>query len=228
MNNYNEEDDSDDDFNDTNIVEHKQTFKFYEFGVDKNKDLLNKISKIKQDYHEKNGNNKQEERINDFDLEKTSKTKTFSINDFQKTQSQNKTGCFSIANFHPKPKVWSKSYYLDDELIKQLYRIPCKDPSGKNISSLGRDEPKGIAKFKIGFGFPPLRYNLCSDSFQKSLLKHMDDFIEKVENEFEFMPNSTQSQMDKKTHAGADLANLKQRREEIRISLQDHSQNKDD
>ena len=45
----------------------------------------------------------------------------------------------SIARFHLPPPKWDRSADMDPLLKKALYRIPCRDPSGKIFFSVERD-----------------------------------------------------------------------------------------
>eukprot|EP01038_Epipyxis_sp_PR26KG_P004518 gene4518-6383_t len=157
--------------------------------------------------------------IDDADFDETLKkksTKSFDIKAYQ-TAKFNKSlrGSSTIANFHPSPPIWDPSLYPSAELLNSLYRRPDPDASGKVITSVGRDREKDEKEFQVGFGFPPPSFELCSTSYQKMLLRHLDQVIEKVSKEYEELPATNARLRNIKASCNADLYNLQQTKEKL-------------
>lgn len=202
-------------------------FYFYEFGATSVPldDILNDLSKLKSTYNatrKLNGTLHLDSTIDEDDVNYVKPcTKTFSIKDFQKTQMSKKNDA-TLARFHRYPDPWDSSFDLNSELKKQLYRTPCRDPSGKLIRNLGRDDNRGGIPWKaveVDRNLPMTTFDSCSESFQVQVVKHMDDVIARVEKEYASAPTKTQAQSNLKASLGADLNNLKHRREQIRVEL---------
>jgi hypothetical protein len=145
----------------------------------------------------------------------------FSIKDFQKTHFDTNKKNHTISQFKEKPIIWDASA-PDKELMDSLYRIPQSDPSGKLILSLSRDEAKGVKAWKQpekdrDFGYPDA--NSYSDSFRNQLIKHMEQVVKQVEQEYKKLPEKTAAQSNLKASVGADLNNLMRKQEAILQSL---------
>lgn len=149
----------------------------------------------------------------------------FDIKDFQKTQAMTRTN-HKISQFREKPLKWDMSA-PDAELLKELYRSYESDPTGKRIFNLSRDEAKGASPWRpaeFDKDIAPPDINTLSPTFQKMLLQHMDSVVEQVQSEYDRLPQNTQAQSEAKARVGADLANLRRRREELRKGIQLNSQ----
>lgn len=148
----------------------------------------------------------------------------FDVREFQKTQEREKLStCTKISRFRPKSPTWDGSFYVSKAVQEQLYRTPCRDPSGKLILSMGRDEAKGVPAWKApqsGKDLDPPTFTSCSESYQEMVLRFMDEVIEKVEREYRSMPENSQFKATLKAKAGADLNNLKQERRRLREELE--------
>lgn len=146
-------------------------------------------------------------------------TKTFSIKDFQTTQLQKtKNVSNTISRFRPSITQWDSSFFLDEKTKKEMYRTPDSDPSGTVIRQLGRDEAKGVKKWKpveVDRQLPVPSVGLYSESYLARLQKHMDDVVARVEKEYELLPYGTLAQSNKKSQMGQELNNLRQNRQLI-------------
>lgn len=133
----------------------------------------------------------------------------------------------SVAQFHvPQfPVVWDRSVAVDSVLSKALYRIPCRDPSGKVYFSVTRDtrggelagewRPNGKAKKGPLAVLPPASAATCSTSFRESLVAHTERAIEKVESLYKELPEYTERLRNIKARVGADLNNLQRARSKV-------------
>lgn len=154
----------------------------------------------------------------------TTGTNIFDIKDFQKTQAKTHSN-HKISRFREAPLQWDMSA-PDERLLKELYRSYESDPSGKRIFDLARDETKGAtpwrpAEFDKDIAMPSL--NSLSPPFQKMLLNHMDAVVAQVQAEYEKLPCKTQAQGNIKAGVGADLANLRRKRDILRKDIQKSS-----
>lgn len=224
------------------ITESKpKAFSFYEFGIHEIpfQDILHNLAIVKEQYR---ANKTQKAKrasasllengeIDDFDetlpknITMKSFTKTFSIRDYQETQRLKTTNA-KISQFKTQVAPWDSSYYPSAALTKQLYRTPCRDPSGKVITSLARDEAKGVVPWKpceVDRQLPDPKFTECAHSFQIRLLSHLDEVVERVEKEFLRAPSSTQYHSNVKARIGADLNNLKQKRDQLKRDLDEHN-----
>ena len=133
----------------------------------------------------------------------------------------------SVAQFHKPefPTKWELSTYVDPVLSKALYRIPCRDPSGKVYFSVTRDtrggelagewQPNGKAKKGPLAVLPPASSATCSRSFRDSLVAHTERAIEKVESLYKELPEFTERLRNIKARVGADLNNLQRARTKV-------------
>lgn len=147
----------------------------------------------------------------------------FDVREFQKTQEKAKlTKSATIARFRPKSPTWDSSFYVSKEIAGKLYRVPCRDPTGKLILSLSREEAKGVVAWKTpptGGDLAPPNFASCSESYRRMVLEYMDEVIEKVQREYKAMPENTHVKATLKARAGADLNNLIQERDRLRNDL---------
>lgn len=164
---------------------------------------------------------------------KTPGTKTFDIVAYQKAIDMKKSlpnyskSC-TIAAFHPKQNKWDGSFVLDGEIVKDLYRTPCRDPTGKVIFSLSRDPfipSKGKPSWKppdATNDLPEPTFEKCAMSFQEHLLAHMNYVIAKVEEEYRKMPDKTVAKSTLRAKVGADLNDLKLQQQKLLKEIDDH------
>ncbi len=204
-------------------------FAFYEFGAHATPfhDILESMHKLKDMYKRSGHHHDTDPDDEEAQKKKKSNTKTFSINDFQASQKF-KSSNAKISKFRPAPLTWDGSFFPDAKMLKQLYRTPCRDPSGKVITSLGRDEAKGVPAWKppeVDRNIPDPKFTACSHDFQVQLLKHMDEVIEKVEREYAKSTGNTQAHSNLKARMGADLNNLKQKRDKLKRDLAEIDRN---
>jgi hypothetical protein len=153
---------------------------------------------------------------------KKTKTGTFNIKEYQKTMYDPylniKTKTNTIARFQPEKPKWDGTMFPSNELLKDIYRIPIADPSGKVITSLGRDLAKDVKPWKPPENdrdLPIPTVTNCSEARMKNLLSHMDFVIEKVEKDFNRMKGDTAERSRIKAQIGADLNNLKREKEKL-------------
>lgn len=127
----------------------------------------------------------------------------------------------SIARFRiPEPK-WDKSPHCGSELLRSLYRIPCFDPSGTSIRSLGRDEAKGVVIWQPpepDRDIPPATIDQCTKSFQGVLSRHLEKVVSKVDLDYEQLPSRTERERNIKAHAGADLFDMQKTKDHLYAS----------
>lgn len=156
---------------------------------------------------------------------KRSQKNIFDVREFQKTKEREKLSVSTtIARFRPKSPTWDSSFYVSKDVEGQLYRTPCRDPTGKLILSLARDEAKGVPAWKTpqsGQDLAPPSFSSCSESYQQMVLRYMDEVIEKVQREYKNMPEDTQVKATLKARAGADLNNLIQERDHLKRDLEE-------
>jgi hypothetical protein len=164
---------------------------------------------------------------------KASGTKSFDIVAYQKAIDMKKSlpnhskSC-TIAAFHQKQNKWDGSFVLDSEIAKDLYRTPCRDPTGKVIFSLSRDPfipSKGKPSWKppdATNDLPEPTFEKCAMSFQEHLLAHMNYVIAKVEEEYRKMPDKTVAKSTLRAKVGADLNDLKLQQQKLLKEIEDH------
>jgi hypothetical protein len=198
-----------------NVVE--EPFRFYEVGTPPVgfQDLLKSIKTMKQ----MGGSTTTRPR--------TKTVKTFDIKAYQKSidlkkslPTSNKE--YRISHFRPKTGKWDGSHMPDDELVKELYRVPCRDPTGKVIFNLARDETKlndSQQPWKPPEAAKDLPEPLCSLTSQLQVYDHLETTIARVEEEYKKMPSFTQAQSVLKARVGADLNTFKMEREKLRHQL---------
>ena len=213
----------------TQPAAHHDKFSFHNFGFHPTpfSDLMSTIVTMRDSYnqnkaayestHKKNnisktGNVKEKKATNYINV--------FDIRDFQKTQAKTHSN-HKISRFREAPLKWDMSTH-DERLLKELYRSAESDPSGKRIFDLARDEAKGAkpwrpAEFDKDIAPPAL--TSLSPPFQQMLLHHMDSVVAQVEAEYERLPAKTQAQSELKAKVGADLANLRRKRDILRKDL---------
>lgn len=192
--------------------------------------FLDHANKLTNTYHETQNrthnrtlSSRQSEDDND-DNEFEVGTRTFNIKDFQRTQEQTKRNT-KISQFRPPQPRFDGSYYADEKLLGQLYRTPCRDPSGTLILNLGRDQTKGTKAWKTpqpDQDIPQPSFASCAESYRTRVLKHMNDVVEKVSQEYKALPAKTQEQNTLRAQVGADLNNLKQRQAQLKQELDEH------
>jgi hypothetical protein len=186
--------------------------------------FLDHANNLTNNYRQTQNRTQKTNQGKDFDNEFEVGTRTFNIKDFQRTQEQTKRNT-KISQFRPPQPRFDGSYYPDDKLLTQLYRTPCRDPSGTLILNLGRDETKGAKAWKTpqpDQDIPNPSFASCAETYRTRVLKHMDDVVEKVEQEYKALPSRTQEQSTLKAQVGADLNNLKQRRSQLKRELDDY------
>ena len=231
-------------------------FTFHNFGYHPQpfRDLLDKLSTLKQQYrlsktegnnmgtlhhrhhhhhhhHTHHGHHAEHKGHNPKAFTSTTGT-MFDINAYQKDQlKKDKHRNAKISQFRPKEPLWNGTMTPDSRMLKELYRVPCSDPSGQLIRGVKRDEAKGAKPWKAcetDKNIPPPTFEHCAESYQLMLTRHMDEVIARVEREYAKMPQNTLKQSELKASVGADLANLRREREEIRIALQNAAQHLDE
>jgi len=125
----------------------------------------------------------------------------------------------SVASFRSKTPSWDNALHLSDEVSKAINRIPDRDPSGKYIKFVTRDDIPGDITWNHPVendrNFPPLSPKLLSPSYRKTLAKQMDELIIKAERDFVSLPSATDKLRKLKANTGRDLMNLKQERNSI-------------
>jgi hypothetical protein len=147
-------------------------------------------------------------------------SKGFDIRTYQSTMFDPRTSKknnHTIAKFRLDEPRWDGTAVPSDELQKELYRIPIADSSGTVIKSLARDLAKGKkwAPPESDRDLPEPTFANCSESRQRIVLKHMEDVIDKVEIEYSKMKADTQDKSSLKARIGADLNDLKRKRERL-------------
>jgi hypothetical protein len=201
-------DEEDDSFNVTynNSIGGERPFKFYEFGVHPVPftDLLDHLSEQKYEHHE---------NLKKHPPRKPKPVKTFDIRAYQKTTMDHEmTMSKTVARFHPVEAKWEGTKTPDEQMLKDLYRIPFRDPTGKMIFSLSRDEAKGCKVWKKpepGRDIPAPTFAQCSLTFQIQALKVLEESIQRVEEEYKHLPSNSVAKSTYKAKVGADLNNLK-------------------
>lgn len=203
-----------------------EPFRFYEFGLHPVgfQELLSSIKTMKK--LNRSATSPSKARI---------KTKTFDIRAYQKEIDLQKSlptssKSFRISAFRPKTPKWDGSHQPDPELVKDLYRIPCRDPTGKVIFSLMRDDiklrpdQKPWKPSEAPKDLPEPTFEQCAVSFQKQALLHLTKAIETVEVQYRKLPEKTQEQGNLRARVGADLNNLKMERDRIIAKIKNNSE----
>lgn len=221
-----EESDDEDETNDfirTTINKAIKMFTFYETMYDDANSfdsLLNSLKFLKTHHSPKKTS--KHVKISKSSQELKLKPKTFDIAQYQKTQESIKlTMSSTISRFRPITPKWDGSFTLNQEIENSLYRVPCRDPSGKVILNLSRD----LAKGKIwkppecDREIPVPTVNQCAATFQVRVIKHLDEVIEKITEEYAKLPTNTQAKSNLKAQAGADLNELIRRRDQLKQEL---------
>ena len=125
----------------------------------------------------------------------------------------------SVASFRSKTPSWDNALHLSDEVSKSIHRIPDRDPTGKYIKFITRDDIPGDITWnhpvEYDRNFPPLSPKLLSPTYRKTLAKQMDELILKAERDFVSLPSATDKLRKVKANTGRDLMNLKQERSSI-------------
>ncbi len=179
------------------------------------RDSYNKTKELYQATHPKDG-----PRRTHTKKEFRNEASMFSIKDFQKTQAKTHTNN-KISRFREAPLKWDMSA-PDEKLLKELYRTCESDPSGKRIFDLARDEAKGATPWRpaeFDKDIAPPTLSSLSPPFQKMLLQHMDSVVAQVQAEYDKLPAKTQAQGEIKAGVGADLANLRRKRDILRSDI---------
>lgn len=169
---------------------------------------------------------------------KASGTKAFDIVAYQKAidlkkSLPNHSKSCTIAAFHQKQNKWDGSFVLDSEIVKDLYRTPCRDPTGKVIFSLSRDPfvPSiGKPSWKppdTTNDLPEPTFENFAVSFQEQLLAHMSYVIAKVEEEYRKMPDKSVAKSTLRAKVGADLNDLKLQQQKLLKEIGDHRKAKE-
>jgi len=194
----------------------ERSFKFYEFGVPDVpfSNILDQLAEQKEKYKQT------------MKPKKPKATKTFDIRAYQNTMlSKDLSMSKTVARFHPVEAKWEGTKTLDEQMLKDIYRIPSRDPTGKIILSLSRDEAKGCTVWKkpeVGKDIDPPNFAQCSITFQMQALKHMDEAIAKVEEEYHRLPTNSIAKSNYKSKVGADLNNLKREREKSVLEMAEY------
>ncbi len=210
-----------------------EPFRFYEFGLHPVgfHDLLRSIKTMRHvNQHSPPTRAKTAPSPSKSSLKKT---RTFDIRAYQKAIDLKKSlpmnsKQYTISAFHTNTPKWDGSYYPDPNLINDLYRIPCRDPTGKVIFNLMRDDgklPKGQKAWKPADtckDLPEPTFEQCSVTFQKQALSHIIQAIERVEEQYRTMPGKTQEQSTIKAKVGADLNNLRMERDRLIEKIRNH------
>jgi hypothetical protein len=162
------------------------------------------------------------------------KIRTFDIKSYQKTIDLQRSlpssyKQFRISAFHQKTNKWDGSRNPGDEVLKELYRTPCRDPTGKVIFSLARDLtiPEGKKAWypaESGRDFPNPQ---CSLAFQIPALAHLMTAIERIEEEYKKMPEHTQAESALKATVSADLNNLKMEKDRLLLQVEQNPEFQD-
>lgn len=201
-----------------NTIGGERPFKFCEFGVHPVPftELLDHLSEQKYEYQEK---------IKRHPPRKPKPVKTFDIRAYQQaTNEHDMTMSKTIARFHPVEAKWEGTKTPDEQMLKDLYRIPFRDPTGKMIFSLSRDEAKGCKVWKKpepARDIPAPTFAQCSLTFQIQALKVLEESIQHVEEEYKHLPSNSVARSTYKAKVGADLNNLKLEREKILQEIQE-------
>jgi len=123
----------------------------------------------------------------------------------------------SVDSFRLPPPKWDNAMGMSYELSKLLHRKADRDPSGKFIRYITRDEAKGVTVWNppIEFdrNFPPVSSELSSLSYRADLFQHIDELIDKTEKDYRQLPDNTDRLRSYKALVGRDLYNLQQTRE---------------
>lgn len=123
-----------------------------------------------------------------------------------------KSKLHTVAAFRTNSFIkWDGSSTLDPEMEKEIYRTPCRDPSGTFYRNLGREPYKGDKKWKptsVDSDLPDVTVSMLTDSFRTRLVVHISSVVEKEREVYEHMPIATEAQRNAKARHGADLNNL--------------------
>lgn len=128
----------------------------------------------------------------------------------------------SIARFRDPGFKWDQTLQTDRNLLKSLYRIPNRDPSGQIIRSLCREETKGLTVWKppeVDRTIPPVEPDKCTHSFKELVSKHVQRAAAVVDAEYAELPARTERERNIRARAGADLFELQQARDKLLTSL---------
>lgn len=209
---------------------HDRAFNFYDhlhLNFTPLHDILDSFKTLKTAYHQhkeesqgidiKSRSHKHHHNNNN---NSNNNTKTFDIRTYQRTlfdSSNPKKLNHTIAKFRLDEAKWDGTAVPSDELQKELYRTPVPDCSGTVIKSLARDLAKGKkwAPPEYDRDLPEPTFANCSASRQRIVLQHMDDVIAKVGVEYNKMKADTQDKSSLKARIGADLNDLKRKRERL-------------
>ena len=199
-------------------------FNFYDhlhFNFAPFHDILSSINTLRAAYKQhKDDLAASDEKMHSSSLKKKSQVKLFDIREYQKTMhdtSNPKKLNHTISKFRLDEPRWDGTAVPSPELEKELYRTPVADSSGTVIKSLGRDLAKGKkwAPPEYDRDLPEPTFANCSDSRKRIVLQHMDEVIAKVEVEYKKMKADTQDKSSIKARIGADLNELKRKRERL-------------
>lgn len=210
-------------------------YHFYDYAITSIMDTLHSLQHsigeslhgLTDSYHDLKKEYKDTHKLTDTKRAKKHQvTNMFDIKEFQKTSELQKSNTKNnkISRFRPNEGKWDGSFTPDPRLMEQLYRTPCRDPTGKVFFSLGRDEAKGVKPWKppqTDQDLPEPSFASCAESFQRQVLAHMDATIEKVEAEYAKMVETTQDKSALKARVGRDLNNLKRKRDKLRAELEE-------
>lgn len=211
-----------------------EPFRFYEFGLHPVgfTDLLRSIKTMR---HVNQATNSPTRAQTAPSPSKSSlrKSRTFDIRAYQKSIDLQKSlpsssKQYRISAFRPKTAKWDGSFTPNPELLKEMYRIPCRDPTGKLIWNLTRDEgklPKGQKSWKPGDcpnDLPAPTFEQCSPSFQRQALLHLIQAVQRIEEQYRTMPDKTQEQSTLRANVGADLNNLRMERDRLIEKISAH------
>lgn len=130
---------------------------------------------------------------------------------------------FSIARFRDPGYRWDQTLQTDRNLLKSLYRIPNRDPSGQVIRSLCREETKGLTVWKppeVDRTIPPVNPDKCTPSFKELVARHVQKAAAAVDAEYVELPARTERERNIRARAGADLFEMQQTRDKLLASMQ--------
>ena len=128
----------------------------------------------------------------------------------------------TVAAFRTNELKWDGSSTLDSHVEKEIYRTPCRDPSGIFYRNLGREPYRGDKKWKptsVDTDLPDVTMSMLTDSFRTRLVVHISTIVTKEKYIFDHMPITTDAQRNAKAKHGADLNNLEMVKTELLDSI---------
>ena len=215
---------------------YSKPFSFYNFGESPPdlpfEDIIDKLKKSTRTKVSSTRTKTISEEFSDFEEMRDAAGRTQLVATLSETQAmaerrknmKKKTNEFKISQFRlPAVEVqWDASFYPDRELMKKLYRTPCRDPSGVVINGVSRDEAKGTVPWappEYDRPLPPAQSNLSNYPFQKQLLAYLTARVTQLEEYHFQLPQATLEQREKKARAGADLNEIRLVRDRVQRNL---------